>query len=87
MANMTGAERMQIERYDLGDARDRLKSISSRGQRVLAAATIFFVAVLGVLTYAAAQVFDGWHHLIVLADVAIVFFGIAAWVYPRRKHA
>jgi hypothetical protein len=32
------------------------------------------------------QVFDGWHHLIIIGDLVIVFLGIAAWVWPQRRN-
>jgi len=33
--------------------------------------------------FAAAQVFDGWPHLIVIGDLIVVTFAIAAWLYRR----
>jgi hypothetical protein len=87
MANMTGAQRTQIERYDLGDTRDRLKSTGSAGRRFLIAYTVVALVVLAVLTYAAIDVFEVSKDAIVVADLLVVFFGIAAWVYPNRKHA
>ena len=87
MANMTGAERAQVERHDLGDIPDRLKMPTARERRALHVITVVAIIVLAVLTYAALQVFEGWAHLVVIADLVIVFFGIAAWVYPGRTHA
>ncbi len=84
MSNMTENQRSQFERVDLREKRPRLTEVSEGGQRFLAGLTILFVAVLGVLTYAAIQVFDGWAHLVVLADFVIVFFAIAAWIYSTR---
>ena len=85
MANMSGAERSQIERYELG-ARDRLSSASTSGRRWVIAYTIIGLLVLAALTYAAIEVFEVSKHAIVVADLIIVFFGLAAWVYPNRKH-
>jgi hypothetical protein len=42
--------------------------------------------VLGLLLVWAAQVFDGWHHLIVIADLVVLLFGIAAWVDQTRTN-
>ncbi len=84
MSNMTENQRRQFERYNLGETRSPLTSLSREGERVLAGLTIAFVAVLAVLTYAAVQVFDGWHHVIVIADLAIVFFAIATWIHSTR---
>ena len=86
MSNMTGAQRTQIERYDLGDTRDRLKSPGDTGRKFLIAYTVFALVVLAALTYAAIDVFEISKHAIVVADLLVVFFGIAAWVYPNRKH-
>jgi hypothetical protein len=41
--------------------------------------------VLVVLTIAAVQVFDGWHHLIVIADIVLVLGAIAVWIYSTRQ--
>ncbi len=84
MANMTQAERSQYSRIDLQETRSRLTAVSERGRRVLAGLTVAFIGVLAVLTYAAVQVFDGWHHLIVVADFVVVFFAIAMWLYSMR---
>jgi hypothetical protein len=86
MANMTGAQRMQVERYDLGDTRDRLKDPGATGRKFLIAYTVVALAVLAALTYAAIDLFEISRDLIVVADLVIVFFGLAAWVYPQRKH-
>ncbi len=48
--------------------------------------TLIGLVVLAVLTFAAVQVFDGWSHAIIIADLIIVFFGLAFWVWPERKH-
>ena len=85
MSNMTENQRSQFERYDLRETRPtRLTKVSDGGQRILAGLTLLFVGVLAALTYAAVQIFDGWHHLIVIADFVIVFFAIAAWIYSTR---
>jgi hypothetical protein len=84
MANMTENQRAQFERYDLRERRPRINSVSDRGQRYLAALTLIFIAVLVVLTIAAVQVFDGWHHLIVIADIVLVIGAIAVWIYSTR---
>jgi len=85
MSNMTENQRAQFERYDLRERRPRLTEVSEGGQRILAGLTILFIGVLAALTWAAVQIFDGWHHLIVIADFVIVFFAIAAWIYSTRS--
>ena len=83
MASMTQTDRNQLSRYDLQDSHPRLTEVGERGTKILAALTLIFIGVLAALTYAAVQVFDGWHHLIVLADIAIIFFAIATWAVTR----
>jgi hypothetical protein len=85
MSNMTENQRAQFERYDLRERRPRMTTVSDRGQRYLAALTLVFIAVLVVLTIAAVQVFDGWHHLIVIADIVLVLGAIAVWIYSTRQ--
>jgi len=85
MAQLTEVQRNQFERYDLRERRPKLTSLSAGGQRFLAALTVLFIGVLGLLTYAAVQIFDGWHHLIVIGDLALVFFAVAAWIYSLRQ--
>jgi hypothetical protein len=85
MSNMTENQRAQFERYDLRERRPRMTSVSDRGQRYLAALTLVFIAVLVVLTIAAVQVFDGWHHLIVIGDIVLIIGAIAVWIYSTRQ--
>jgi cytochrome c biogenesis protein CcdA len=86
MSNMTENQRGQMERYDLGETRSRLFSATPREQRVWAGLSVVFVLILAALSYAAIQVFDGWASAIVLADLVIIFFGLAMWLNPNRKH-
>jgi hypothetical protein len=84
MSNMTENQRAQFERYDLRERRPRMTEVSERGQRFLAGLTILFIGVLAALTWAAIQIFDGWAHLVVIADLVIVFLAIAAWIHSTR---
>jgi hypothetical protein len=84
---MSGAQRMQVERYDLGETRDRLKSAGDGGRRFVIAYTLVALAVLAVLTYAAIDVFEVSKDAVVAADLIVLVFGLAAWVNPNRKHA
>lgn len=85
MANMTQNDRAQFERYDLRERRPRMTEVSEGGQRFLAGLTILFIGVLAALTYAAVQVFDGMHHLIVIADIVIVVLALAYWIQSTRN--
>jgi hypothetical protein len=85
MSNMTENQRSQFERYDLRETRSRMTSVSDRGQRYLAALTVLFIGILALLTVAAVQVFDGWHHLIVIADIVLVIGAIAFWINSTRQ--
>jgi hypothetical protein len=82
MGNLTVHDRNQYERANYTDM---ARPSSTAERRVMAAYMIIGLIVLAVLTFAAVQVFDGWHHLIIIADLVIVFFGIAAWVWPQRR--
>ena len=84
MSNMTENQRAQFERYDLRERRPRINEVSEGGQRFLAGLTIVFIGVLAALTWAAVQVFDGWHHAIIIADIVIVFLAIAVWINSMR---
>ena len=84
MSNMTETQRSQLGRYDLQETRPRLTRVSERGNRILSVLTFVFIGVLAAMTYAAVQVFDGWHHLIVLGDIALVLLAVAAWVNSTR---
>ena len=82
MGNMTVHDRNQYERANLSQA----PRVSGAARGVMIAYTIVGLVVLAALTFAAVQVFDGWSHAIIIADLIIVFFGLAFWVWPERKH-
>ena len=81
---MDEIERNQIYRFDLQETRPRLTSVTGGGARIVFALNILFAGVLAALTYAAVQVFDGWHHAIVIADMGVVFLAIAVWIASMR---
>ena len=80
-------ERNQMYRYDLQESRPPLTSLSSGGTKIVIALNVLFLGVLAALTYAAVQVFDGWHHAIVIADMGIVLIAIAFWIASMRTPA
>jgi hypothetical protein len=77
---------MQVERYDLGDTRTRLNTAGAGGRKFLIAYTAIALVVLVALTYAAIDIFEVSRDAVVAADLVILFFGLAAWVNPNRKH-
>jgi hypothetical protein len=83
MGNLTVQDRNQYERANYTD---QARPTSTAERRLMVAYTVIGALVLAVLTFAAVQVFDGWHHLIIIADLVIIFFGIAAWVWPQRRN-
>lgn len=85
MANMTENQRGQMERYDLGETKSRLFTASGRERKVWAVYSVIAMVVLVLLSIAAISILNTWR-LIVLADIIILFFGIAAWLNPNRKH-
>ena len=85
MSRMTETERGMLDRAELGYGGDRLSRATPAGERALSVLTPIFIVILGLLVFAAYQVFDGWPHAIVIADLVIVFLAIAAWLYNANK--
>ena len=85
MSNLTVHDRNQFERATLRESSMRPRS--QAGRRAAAIYVGLGLILLAVLSFAAYQVFDGWPHLIVFGDLVLIFFGIAAWVYPQRTSA
>jgi hypothetical protein len=80
MSNLRVQDRNQFERSQYTSP----ARLSAGGRRAMQIYSVVGLAVLAVLTFAAVQVFDGWHHLIVLGDIVLVFLAIAAWIYSLR---
>ena len=76
MSRMTVNQRNQYERSTLNQRSPRL---SDSGRRAMIITTVIGLVVLAVLSVAAFQVFEGGHHWIVIADLVIIVFGLAAW--------
>lgn len=84
MSRMTVNQRNQFERASLAESSHRPRT--RIGRAALALYTVLALILLAVLTYAALWVFDGVHHLIVIGVLVAFVLGIAAWVYPQRRH-
>jgi hypothetical protein len=84
MSNLTVNQRNQYERASYTETSMRPRT--EAGRRAVAAYLGISLIVLALLSFAAYQVFDGWPSLIVFADIVLVMFGLAAWVYPQRKN-
>lgn len=78
MSRMTEADRNQFERATYSERSMRPRSAG--GTRATIAFTLVALAILALLTLAAVQVFDGWHHLIVIGDIVIFAAAIAVWL-------
>jgi uncharacterized protein (DUF983 family) len=86
MSNLTEIQRLQLDRPDLTESRGaRLTSATAAEQRLFTILSAVFLVVFAALTYTAITVFHGWDHLIVIGDIVILFWGVALWVYPKRK--
>jgi hypothetical protein len=85
MANMNVNQRTQYERTELGHVRGS-RLLTTRSRRPVIACTLIALSIAGPLTYAAVAGIDHWYQALVLAVVVVIFFGLAAWVYPERKH-
>ncbi|HSI80068.1 MAG TPA: hypothetical protein VK919_05390 [Solirubrobacterales bacterium] len=84
MSRMTVSDRNQAERASYVDSSRPPRT--KAGRRAAIAYTVIGALLLAVMTYAAFRVFDGGHHLIIIADIIIVFLGLAAWVNPERRN-
>jgi hypothetical protein len=84
MSNLNVNQMNQYERATFSEP-TLIRRVTPRGRRILAISSFVFAGILGVLTYAAVTVFNGWPHLIVIADLLILVYGVAQWVDPNRK--
>ena len=84
MATLTTTDRNGYERAALSD-RSYVRRTNGVGQGVLAAYTVVAIPTLAALLYAAALVFDGWHHAVVIGVGLVTFYGLCRWVWPERS--
>jgi fatty acid desaturase len=85
MANMNVNQRSQYERTELGHTKGS-RLLTTRSRRPVIAYTLIAMAIAGALVYAAAAGIDHWYQALVLGVIVVIFFGLAAWVYPERKN-
>jgi hypothetical protein len=78
MSRMTQADRNQFERATYSERSMRPRT--DAGRRATIIFVVVSIAILAALTVAAIQVFDGWAHLIVIADLIIFTAAIAIWL-------
>jgi hypothetical protein len=78
MSRMTELDRNQFERATYSER--SLRPRTEGGRRATIIFVVIALAILGALTVAAIQVFDGWAHLIVIADLIIFTAAIAVWL-------
>jgi hypothetical protein len=78
MSRMTVSDRNQFERATYSER--SMRSRTEAGRRATIAYVAVAAAILAVLTVAAVQVFDGWHHLIVIGDLIVFVAAIAVWL-------
>jgi hypothetical protein len=78
------SERMMVERYELGIAREdsalRVKSGAAVGSLVLV-----LTAIAGLLTVATIGAFEGWAHALVIGAILFTTLGLAIAISPNRK--
>jgi hypothetical protein len=84
MSQLTVNDRNQMDRATLSDT-GGLRRTTPLGQKLLITYSIVGTLVLALLTVAAVALFNGWPHLIVIADGILVFFLMAYWTWPQRK--
>jgi hypothetical protein len=78
MSHMTESDRNQFDRATYSER--SLRPHTDAGRRATIVFVIVSIAILAALTVAAIQVFDGWAHLIVIADLIIFTAAIAVWL-------
>jgi hypothetical protein len=78
MSHMTESDRNQFDRATYSER--SLRPRTDAGRRATIVFVVVALAILAALTVAAIQVFDGWAHLIVIADLIIFTAAIAVWL-------
>ena len=78
------SERMQIERYELGDVGSDA-ALRAHGTKAVAALTLALAAIAGVFGYATVAAIDGWAHLIVIGGTLAATIGLMIAVAPNRR--
>ena len=78
------SERMMVERYELGMAREdaalRVKSGAAVGALLVAMTAICALLAVGTIS-----VFDGWAHAIVIGAIVFTTIGLAIAISPNRR--
>jgi hypothetical protein len=85
MANMNVNQRAQYERTELGHTKGS-RLLTTRSTRPVITYTLIAVGIAGVLAYATIAGIDNWYQVLVLGVIVVIVLGLAAWVYPDRKH-
>ncbi len=83
---MLSSERMQIERFELGDASNDA-ALRSTGRRVVPILNLALIAIAAALLWATIATFDGWAHAIVIAMIVTTTIGLIIAISPRRADA
>jgi len=78
------SERMQIERYELGDASND-SALRIRGGVAVGALTVALSALAATLLVATVSAFEGWAHLIVIGAIIATAVGLMIAVAPQRR--
>ncbi len=85
MANMDAGQRIQMDRAELGHTKGS-RMMTTRSTRAVTAYTLIAVPIAAALVYAVVAGIDHWYQALVLGVLVVIFFGLAAWVHPDRKH-
>jgi hypothetical protein len=81
---MTLSERVQVERFELGDARNDA-ALRPKGQLAVPVLSVVLVATAAVLIWQTAELFAGWDHAIVLAGIVTTTVGLMIAISPQRR--
>lgn len=78
------SERMMVERYELGYAREDA-ALRSRGGLSVGLLTLALTTTLGILLVAMIESLDGWSHLVVLGALFATVVGLMIAIAPNRR--
>jgi hypothetical protein len=78
------SERMRVDRYELGSARED-SALRVNGRAAVAVTTVLLSAIGALLTVGAVETFDGWAHAIVIGAILFTVVGLAIAISPNRR--
>jgi len=78
------SERMMVERYELGSARDD-NALRIKGRAAVGVTTVLLAAIATLLLVGTIESIDGWAHMIVIGMILFTVAGLMIAVAPNRR--